>query len=270
MKIAIFIKNPALKLDERLLSLKAKLSDAGFEYYMGEPGAFQAQEGTDAVLSVGGDGTFLSAARYAAPLGIPVLGINLGRMGFLADADAQTALQALLSGNYKIEDRGILSLKTDAPLGDMWHYAFNEIAISRRDSAMLGVDVAIDGKLLPTYWADGILVATSSGSTAYSLSVGGPICTPDSRVLIVAPIAPHNLNLRPLIVPDSAKIEIALQKRSGEANITLDSRIAIMSPSDRLEISLAQFSLKRFCLPQADFIAALKSKLFWGEDVRNK
>lgn len=268
MKIAVFIKNPALKLDERLSDLKAKLSDAGFEYYMGEPGAFEVQGGTSAILSVGGDGTFLSAARYAAPLGVPVLGINLGRMGFLADANADDALQALISGRYKIENRQILSLKSDAHSGDM--YAFNEIAVSRRDSGMLGVDVRIDGKLLPTYWADGILVATSSGSTAYSLSVGGPICAPDSRVLIIAPIAPHNLNLRPLIVPDSVKIEISLQQRSGEANLTLDSRISVIQPSYRFEISLAQFSLKRFCLPQADFIAALKSKLFWGEDVRNK
>ena len=154
--------------------------------------------------------------------------------------------------------------------GEEPQYALNEIAVTRGGAAMLGVDVTLNGEPLPTYWADGLLVATSSGSTAYSLSVGGPICTPDSQVLIVAPVAPHNLNVRPLIVPSTARIGISLRSRNKSVMLSYDNRTRLVSRDTRIAISVAQFSLKRVRLPEINFIGALRSKLFWGEDVRNE
>lgn len=270
MKIAVFVKNPNLIKDDRLLGLTGRLRSEGVDFYLCGPDGAAVAEGTDCVFSVGGDGTFLSAARFAAQAGVPVLGVNLGRMGFLADATAEDALRAVSSGAVVVEDRDILSVSGLNLPQEMWPFALNEVAVTRRGPEMLGVDVVLDGRPLPTYWADGVLVATSSGSTAYSLSVGGPICSPDSKVLIISPIAPHNLNLRPLIVPDSSSISISFQSRSGEANLSIDNQSAILRPSDKLDISLAQFSLKRIRLSESDFIGALKSKLFWGEDVRNR
>lgn len=148
--------------------------------------------------------------------------------------------------------------------------ALNEISVHRTGSAVLGVDVTVDGIALPTYWADGLLVATSSGSTAYSLSVGGPICMPEAKVLIIAPIAPHNLNLRPLIVPDSAQIGISIKTRDGQAMFTADNRSEVIGVSSEISVRLAQFSLKRVRLEKSNFIHALRDKLFWGEDVRNQ
>ncbi|MEE3477182.1 MAG: hypothetical protein VZR01_07240, partial [Candidatus Cryptobacteroides sp.] len=133
----------------------------------------------------------------------------------------------------------------------------------------LGIDVALDGNKLPTYWADGLLVATSSGSTAYSLSVGGPICSPDSKVLIIAPIAPHNLNVRPLVVPDSTRISISMRSRDESVMMSMDNRSVILSPDATLDVKVAQFSLKRVRLDNSGFIKALTTKLFWGEDIRN-
>ena len=129
--------------------------------------------------------------------------------------------------------------------------------------------MTLDGTPLPTYWADGLLVATSSGSTAYSLSVGGPICMPESKVLIIAPIAPHNLNVRPLIVPDSSRVSISVETRDPKVVMSMDNRNLDMSPSWSLEVSMAQFSLKRIRLAKSNFVKALTSKLFWGEDIRN-
>ena len=134
---------------------------------------------------------------------------------------------------------------------------------------MLGINVSVNGDSLPTYWADGLLVATSSGSTAYSLSAGGPICTPDAKVLIIAPIAPHNLNVRPLVVPENTRIKISTVSRDGNVILTMDNRTLTVDDSTSIDVSVAQFSLKRVRLPKSSFVKALTSKLFWGEDIRN-
>ena len=147
--------------------------------------------------------------------------------------------------------------------------SLNEVAVHRKGAAVLGVDVTVDGESLPTCWADGFLVATSSGSTAYSLSVGGPICTPDARVLVLAPIAPHNLNIRPIVVPDTTEVSLSFRSREQEVMVTMDNRNIVLPVTERLTVSVAQFSLKRIRLYRSNFIQALKSKLFWGEDVRN-
>jgi NAD+ kinase len=134
---------------------------------------------------------------------------------------------------------------------------------------VLGIHVSIDGEPLPTYWADGLIVATSSGSTAYSLSVGGPICMPDTKVLVVAPIAPHNLNVRPIVLPETAKVDISFESRDGRATMSTDNRVVEIQPDWSIHVEMAQFSLKRIRLAQSGFVKALTSRLFWGEDMRN-
>ena len=264
MKIAIYIPREHLRSDARYRAMVDALK--GCELYETASGD-GLREGTDLILSIGGDGTYLSAAEMAARSGVPVLGVNFGRLGFLSDCPPEKVAPALLSGRTVIEEREVLQSVVD---GGQPQYALNEIAVTRIGAAMLGVDVVVDGVALPTYWADGLLVSTSSGSTAYSLSVGGPICTPDLPVLVIAPIAPHNLNVRPLVVPSSARIGISLRSRETEVMLSHDTRHATVDRGTRLTLSVAQFSLKRVRLPENNFIGGLRSTLFWGEDVRNE
>ena len=267
MKTALYVRNENLLCDERYLALKSSLEASGCEVFCPEAGE-KLEEGTDMVVSVGGDGTFLSSLRLVRDSGIPVLGVNLGRLGFLSENRPEAALGAILSGDYRIEDRSVLKAEAGLP-ADFWPYALNEITVSRKGAAMLGVDVAIDGVTLPTYWADGLIVATSSGSTAYSLSVGGPIVMPDSKVLIVSPIAPHNLNVRPLVIPDTSVLELSFRAREKTLDFTVDNRTYEIDAGKRIRVSLAQFSLKRVRLKNSNFINALTGKLYWGEDLRN-
>ena len=230
-------------------------------------------EGCDCLLSVGGDGTFLSASSLSLKSGIPVVGVNFGRVGFLSENRPESVVKALVSGEYKIEDTTVLSASFEGDIPDeadhFWPYAFNEFTVHRTGAAMLGVDVDIDGVSLPTYWADGLIVSTSSGSTAYSLSAGGPIVLPDSQVLIINPIAPHNLNIRPLVVPDAATITLRIHSRDGKAVFTADTRSMEIGEDVLIKLNVAQFSLKRVRLNDSNFINALTEKLHWGEDVRN-
>ena len=269
MKIALFIGKEELKSDVRLLELENDLLKAGCDFYT-LPVGEDIQAETDFVVSVGGDGTFLSAAMIVADSGIPVVGLNLGRMGFLSENRSEGLVEALLKGEYVIEDRSLLEAKisTDKPHVE-YPFALNEMAVRRSGAAMLAVEVTIDGVLLPTYWADGLVVSTSSGSTAYSLSVGGPIVMPESKVLIISPIAPHNLNVRPLVVPDSSEIALRMYSRDGKFEFSVDNRTFEVDGDTELNIRLARFSLKRVRLNRSNFINALTDKLFWGEDVRN-
>lgn len=267
MKAAIFVKKSSLAGDARIDGLKARLSAGGYAVYDVRY-AHDLQPGTDVLLSLGGDGTFLSAARLAGDSGIPVLGVNFGRLGFLSGYSPDEVVDALLSGEYSIEDRALL--ETSVPGVDHRGISFNEVAVHRNGAAMLGVDVTIDGEPLPTCWADGFLVATSSGSTAYSLSVGGPICMPDADVLILAPIAPHNLNIRPVVVPLASKIGLSLRSRNDTVMLTMDNENMLLPSSTHISVSVAQFSLKCVRLGKSNFIQALRNKLFWGEDVRNQ
>ena len=270
MNIAIYIGKEQLREDARLISLTDELSAGGCSlYFLNEDNALQ--ENTDMILSVGGDGTFLSAALIALSHSIPVLGVNMGRMGFLSEGRPEEIAEAILTGAYKIETRAVLEAVVEADGVDlnMSPYAVNEMTVRRSDPAMIGVDVCVDGVKLPTYWGDGLVISTSSGSTAYSLSVGGPIVLPESRVLILSPIAPHNLNVRPLVVPDTSEIVITSHSRDGHFEFSADTRTSDMPETTRISIKMAQFSLKRVRLNKSCFIQALTDKLFWGEDVRN-
>ncbi len=274
MKLALYNRHPELWEDARYLRLEKALEAMGerFSCYRLSPEG-KWEPDTDMVLAVGGDGTFLSAASLVAQRGVPLLGINLGRIGFLSENNPQDALARLADGQYTLEDRSLLNVRIETPEKislPEWPYALNEVGVLRKGAAMLGVDVRVDGVRLPTYWADGLLVATSSGSTAYSLSVGGPIVMPESKVWIVSPVAPHNLNVRPLVVPDNSTLDITFQSRDTQVGLSLDNRLYTLSPDASLHISMAQFSLKRVRLAGSNFIGALTDKLYWGEDLRNE
>lgn len=272
MKIGYFILTDSLREDARMLSLLDELRQATFELYEIRNKQDVLPE-TDLVLSMGGDGTFLSAAHTVADIGLPILGVNFGRIGFLCENRPDAVLKALLEGDFSIEYRTVLNTTLKGPEArrtiGMLPYSVNEVALHRSGSSVLGIHVTIDGDTLPTYWADGLLVATSSGSTAYSLSVGGPICMPDTKVLIVAPIAPHNLNVRPIVLPETAKVDISFESRDGKATMSTDNRVVDIQPGWTIHIEMAQFSLKRIRLSKSGFVKALTSRLFWGEDMRN-
>ena len=268
MKVAVYIGKNDARSEERLVGLIRSLEMGGCECYMVEDGLLP---GTDMVLSVGGDGTFLSVSKLVADSGIPVVGVNSGRLGFLSENRPEDVAEALLSGDYTIEDRTLLCA---VPIDDEGRrgedvFALNEVTVHRSGAAVLGVDVSVNGKRLPTYWADGLIVSTSSGSTAYSLSVGGPIVLPEAEVLIISPIAPHNLNVRPLVVPDSSEIMLSMQSRDGKCIFTADNMTRELPEGFKIKVSVARFSLRRVRLNKTDFINALTEKLFWGEDVRN-
>ena len=278
MKIALYSRDGGAMTDPRLSSMLDKLEKELFMIYE-TSGGEDLLPGTDLVMSVGGDGTFLSAARCVGASGVPILGVNLGRLGFLSEYSPEEACGALLSGAWYLEDRELLETEVDGSLSEnpalsasaesFCPFTLNEVSVHRSGAALLGVDVTIDGPPLPTYWADGLLVATSSGSTAYSLSVGGPICAPEAKVLIIAPIAPHNLNARPLVVPDTTKVSISMRSRDESVMLSMDNRNHLIQPSATLAVKVAQFSLKRVRLKNTSFIKALTTKLFWGEDIRN-
>lgn len=266
MKFAYYIKKRELSADERIRHLLDALIEGGAEVYDIATGL---QDGSDMLLSFGGDGTFLAAARMAAPSGLPVLGVNMGRLGFLSDSKMEDGLcDALLKGAWCIEEREML--QADVPGCKEQIFILNEVSVGRAESSMLAIDVSVDCSPLPTYWADGLLVSTSSGSTAYSLSVGGPICTPDLKAFIIAPVAPHNLNVRPLVVPADKRISICPRTRhNSPVMFNADNRSMAVPSGTKIEVFLAPFCLKRVRLGKSNFIDALRSKLFWGEDARN-
>ena len=227
----------------------------------------------DILLSVGGDGTFLAASAFAATSGVPVVGVNLGRLGFLSENRPEDVAKSLISGEYTIDDSTVLkavpSVEGQFEKAGLWPYAFNEFTVHRSGAAMLEVEVTVNGTPLPTYWADGLILSTAAGSTAYSLSVGGPIVMPGAKVIIITPIASHNLNIRPLIVPDTSVVTFKVHSRDRKAIFTADNRAVDIEDGTVVSMSVAQFSLKRVRLNSSNFINALTEKLFWGVDIRN-
>ena len=226
---------------------------------------------TDLFLSLGGDGTFLQSLTFVRDRGIPVAGINFGHLGFLTTARADDAgwVDALLSGNYTVEERALLRVTCAELPEDFYPFALNEVSLQRREASMLQVQVCIDGRELPTYWADGLVIATPTGSTAYNLSVGGPVVVPTSEVMVIAPIAPHNLNVRPLVVPMDACVELSFRTRGADALLTLDNRACELPSGTTVSLARGRYGLRYVTLSNDNFIHALQTKLFWGEDRRN-
>lgn len=227
------------------------------------------------LISVGGDGTILRAITFVRDLGIPIVGINTGRLGFLATIqteEIEKAMSEIFKGNYNISERSLLSISTDPENSDIakTNFALNELAISRKNTtSMITVETHLDGEYLTSYWADGLILSTPTGSTGYSLSCGGPVITPAAKNFALTPIAPHNLNARPLIIPDNTTVTFKVDGREDQFLMSLDSRIATLPNTTTVTVKKASFTIKMVVLLEESFLDTLRKKLLWGEDRRN-
>ncbi len=225
------------------------------------------------IFSVGGDGTFLQSVLHIRNFEIPVVGVNSGRLGFLADISedqVNDALKNIFSKKYKVVERSMLEIGFSNRKNIDFNYALNEMTVLKTDnSSMLNVAAYVDGEFLNNYWADGLIIATPTGSTAYSLSVGGPVLTPGSESFVITPLAPHNLTVRPIVVPDNSEIELKVEGRGVNFLTSLDSRSFAMEFSTSIKVRKAAFKLKTLQLPEQPFFYTLRNKLMWGMDRRN-
>ncbi len=230
--------------------------------------------GLDLALSVGGDGTFLRTAARINRHHIPILGINTGRLGFLADVSSleiEETLEDLFRGHYRVEERTLLRLSTEGQLYQGYNYALNEVAILKRDtSSMILIHTLLDGEYLASYQADGLVIATPTGSTAYSMSVNGPVIVPQSNSIILSPVAPHSLNVRPLVIPDTAVIRLTIESRSDSFLIALDGRSEVFPVDTALTITKADYTTRIIKRHGHTFYQTLREKLMWGADPRMK
>ncbi|KLT71742.1 MULTISPECIES: NAD kinase [Flavobacterium] len=227
------------------------------------------------LISIGGDGTILRAATLVRDSGVPILGINAGRLGFLATVQKEkidSFLQFVVDKNYTISERTLLSL-TCEPKNDAiaeLNFAMNEVTISRKDTtSMITVETHLNNEYLTSYWADGLIISTPTGSTGYSLSCGGPLLTPDVKSLVITPIAPHNLTARPLVIPDDTEVKLRVSGRDDQYLVSLDSRVASVKNESILTIKKTNFKIKMVEIPGETFLKTLRNKLLWGEDKRN-
>ena len=223
-------------------------------------------------FSFGGDGTFLEAVRYVRDTKVPILGINTGRLGFFANVareEISESLDMVLNGSFTIEERSLIHF--DSPSNPFVDFPFglNEFTVQKRDSSLITIDTKINENYLNTYWTDGLIISTPTGSTAYSMSVGGPIVAPDCRALIISPIASHNLTVRPIVITDNNIIKLKIEGRSKHFMATLDSRSFEFDTGTELELSLAAFSISIVKLSGHSFYKTIRKKLMWGADIRN-
>ena len=226
----------------------------------------------DMVLSMGGDGTFLKAASHVGNKNIPILGINTGRLGFLADVspeEMEETFEDIYKRNYKIEDRSILQVSSEGQTLKGYPYGLNEIAILKRDSSsMITIHTSINGAYLTTYQADGLVIATPTGSTAYSLSIGGPVIVPHSSTIAITPVAPHSLNVRPIVINDDWEITLDVESRSHNFLVAIDGRSETCREGTRLTIRKADYNIKVVKRPNHIFFHTLRDKMMWGVDGR--
>lgn len=228
----------------------------------------------DLLLSIGGDGTILDAVPLLGSSGIPILGVNMGRLGFIssvAKEEIGTAVKALFQKQYSVEGRSLIELVSpQAVFANGFHYALNEINIIRNpEHSLLAIKVFVDDVFLNTYWGDGILMATPTGSTAYSLSAGGPILTPDSHNFVITPIAAHNLTVRPIVIPDDSVVRIQVEGREKQFVFSMDSRVCALDTSVELVVRKADFRINTVRMEGMDFFSTIRNKLMWGKDNRN-
>ena len=229
----------------------------------------------DLFISFGGDGTMLRAVTYVRQFRIPMVGVNTGRLGFLSTfkkEEVRQLAQGFQEGSYRVGDRSLIALdpgQLDGAFGDL-NFALNEITVSRKDTtSMITVDTYLDGEYLTSYWADGLIIATPTGSTGYSLSCGGPVIAPSAQSFVLTPIAPHNLNARPLVISDDTEIRIRVSGREDYHLVSLDSRIVTVPNGQELVIRKAGFTLPMLEYQSGSFFKTLRNKLLWGEDQRN-
>jgi len=255
-KFARFLRSPAFKK---------------FKFKTYEPGT--PLKGVQLFVSVGGDGTMLEAVTHISRLEIPILGINTGRMGFLATIarnEVSWALSKLLEGAYTLDKRAVLKLETNKDVFGKMNFALNDFTLVKKDSSsMITIHTYIDGEFLNSYWADGIIVSTPTGSTGYSLSCGGPLIFPRSGNFVITPVSSHNLTVRPIVVSDSSEITFRVEGRSKKFLVSLDSRVASVDDSIKLKVSKADFKVNLVQLEGRHYFNTLRQKLNWGLDIRN-
>jgi NAD+ kinase len=229
-------------------------------------------DGIDFMISIGGDGTILDTASLVGEKEIPIIGINSGRLGFLANISREeisTALDALIAGNFSYDERSLMEITKPANLFGSFNAALNEITIQKKDSTMITINVFLNNEFVNTYWADGLIISTPTGSTAYSLSVGGPIISPLSETFIISPIAPHNLTVRPLVVPDKHEIKLTINGRGKSFLLSMDSHSVELDSTTEIILKKSGTIVKLVKLNHQDFYSTLRNKLLWGLDKRN-
>ncbi len=251
-----------------ILNSQIKLKES-YQTFTGLDGTF------DLLISIGGDGTMLRSVTFVRDLNIPIIGINTGRLGFLATIQVdqiEEAVRDIITGNYSISERSLLCIHT-VPKNEQFselNFALNEIAVSRKNTtSMITVETTLDEEYLTSYWADGLIVSTPTGSTGYSLSCGGPVIMPEAESLVLTPIAPHNLNARPLVISNHTKIKLRVSGREDTFLVSLDSRIATLDNDTTIHIEKAPFKVKMIELKHESFLNTIRKKLLWGEDKRN-
>lgn len=293
MKVAIYgqtYQDNAIEYVQELLNELHKASAEVFveeEFYAlykekngpGNYPTFTSDYGLDAsfdmFVSFGGDGTILRATTFVRDLGIPIVGVNTGRLGFLSTfkkEEVKKVVQEFLKGDYTIVERSLVQISAkalDAEFGDL-NFALNEITVSRKDTtSMITVETYLNNEYLTSYWADGLIISTPTGSTGYSLSCGGPVIVPTAKSLVLTPIAPHNLNARPLVISDDTEIRLKVSGREENHLVSLDSRIASLENGQEITISKAPFTIRMIEYTSESFLKTLRNKLLWGEDRRN-
>lgn len=230
----------------------------------------------DLFFSLGGDGTILRAITYIRDLNIPILGINTGRLGFLANIQKNAikeSIELLVNKQYEIQERTLLSIKTSPKISkfDELSFALNEITIARKNTtSMIGIKTFLNKEYLTNYWSDGLIIATPTGSTGYSLSCNGPVLSPNSKNFVISPIAPHNLNARPMVISDDTSIELEVDSREKSFLVSLDSRITSVPKDTKIFIQKSPFTIKSVLPLNQSFFRTLRTKLLWGEDTRNE
>jgi len=289
MKVAIYSRGGQTLQEHDLTSLLDLLKDAGIEtvvykslldQYAGLAGlssvfagATDLDEQIDAMISLGGDGTLLDTVCLVRDKQIPVLGINYGRLGFLASLgkeNIEEAVKALQDRTYVLDRRGLLHLDASTPLFGEEPFALNELVIHKREfSSMIKIHTYLNGEFLNTFWSDGLIVSTPTGSTGYSLSCNGPVVFPESESFVITPIAPHNLNIRPIVVPNNNVISFEVEGRSDDFICTLDSRKEVVAKTVQLAVKKEAFSFNLVRLNENNFLRTLREKLTWGFDTRN-
>lgn len=292
MRVAIFGRNLPSSARENIATLFNKLQTLSVDVFIYSPfydylqkkaglrplikGKFTNHEDipkdTDFLFSLGGDGTFLETVTLVRDSGIPVAGINIGRLGFLSYISQETlseSLDSIFSGRFEIEERMLLKVETSGAELEGLDVALNEVRIYKQSGSLITVHVKANEEFLGAYWADGLLVSTPTGSTAYNLSVGGPVVVPESRNVILSPIAPHNLSLRPLILPDTAVLELSVDTRDPKYQLAMDSRAVDLKTDITVKIRRADYTLKMIRIENISFFSTLRNKLMWGADRRN-
>lgn len=252
-------------------SLMPKLSDEQAKSVSSFCNIFHNRSKPDLVLSIGGDGTFLESLVQVRDSGVPVAGVNAGRLGFLANIhdDIEISIDKILEGRYTISERSLLKLAEPANIMGKSNVALNDITIQKADLNMIRIKVMVDDLFLNTYWADGLIISTATGSTAYNLSTGGPILSPEDSSIIISPLSPHNLTVRPIVLPGNSLLKLSVEGRSAEYLVTCDFRSVRIPFFRELVIKQPEYRFKTVNVEGHDFFSTLRDKLMWGADPRN-